>query len=97
VEDERKNRRANKVRRGKMGRGNTDLTSNEYDQFLSSKQTVSARRELEQRHRERKNAHDKDGRGWHFGIGDKPVKVESREEFRQVLKQRGLVMENDLK
>lgn len=82
-----------------MGRGSRDLSSNDYDSFLSSKAKTSrsARQELEQRHSERRNAHDADGRGYHFGLGDTPVKVESREHFKQELDKRGLMLHDDVK
>ena len=60
-----------------MSRGDTSLASHEYDMHLASKVKEgnrSAGRELEQRKAERKCAHDSEGRGWHFGLGDKPVK-----------------------
>ncbi len=82
-----------------MGRGNTDLTSYEYDSFLASKAQVSrsARQELQQRNAERRNAHDGDGIGFHFGLGDQVVKVESREHFKKELAKRNLMLETDIR
>lgn len=80
-----------------MARGNTDLSSNDYDQHLASKNTRESRIELKQRHRDRKNAHKPDGTGWHFGLGDTPVKVNTKEELRKELHRRGLMLEVDVK
>jgi hypothetical protein len=76
-----------------------DLTDNEYDKFLvdKSKNSRSARQELEQRHAERRNAHDSEGVGYHFGLGDEVVKVESREHLRHELNKRGLMLASDVK
>ncbi len=82
-----------------MGRGNTDLSSNEYDDYLSSRAKTNdgARKELEQRKKDKKFAHKSDGVGWHFGLGDKPVKVESREHLKAELNRRGLMLRTDVK
>lgn len=82
-----------------MGRGNTDLSSYEYDKYLANKAGKSreARRELQQRKYERKYAHDSEGVGYHFGLGDEPVKVRSREHLREELGKRGLMLEVDVK
>lgn len=82
-----------------MARGNKDLTSTGYDSYLASKAKTSrgARQELQQRQSERRNAHDADGRGYHFGIGDKVVKTESREHLKHELGKRGLMLESDVK
>lgn len=82
-----------------MGRGNTDLTSSEYDAFLAKKaqSSRSARQELEQRHHERKHAHNSEGVGYHFGLGDQVVKVESKEHLRRELDKRGLMLETDVR
>jgi hypothetical protein len=81
-----------------MGRGNTNLDSSEYDGYLASKAKNNkfARRELEQRHVERRNAHDADGVGWHFGLGDQPVKAASREDLRRILGSRGLGLREEV-
>ena len=81
-----------------MARGNTDLTSNEYEQYLASKSknSRSARQELAQRHKDKRNAND-GYRGWHFGIGDAPVKCESKEHFKHELNKRGLMMRDEEK
>jgi hypothetical protein len=80
-----------------MGRGSTGLESSEYDAHLASRGKVSrgAREELEARRVARRTAHDGDGVGWHFGIGDTPVKATSKEHFRQELKQRGLAIASE--
>lgn len=82
-----------------MARGNTGLDSHEYDIHLASKSksSSSARQELVQRKIQRKHAHDSSGVGWHFGLGDKPVKVSSKEEFKQELNKRGLMLATDVK
>lgn len=82
-----------------MSRGNRDLTNNEYDAHLSRQALTSrsARQELEQRKSERRNAHDSQGIGHHFGLGDGVVKVESKEHLRHELDKRGLMLETDVK
>jgi hypothetical protein len=81
-----------------MPRGNTDLTSSDYDAYLTekSKNSRGARQELAQRHSERRNAHDQDGRGYHFGLGAQVVKVESKEHLKHELYKRGLMLETDV-
>lgn len=80
-----------------MPRGNTDLSSHEYDMHLSSKDSRISREELKQRTIDRRRAHDNSGKGWHFGLGDTPVKIESKEHFKKVLDQRGLMLATDVK
>lgn len=82
-----------------MPRGNTDLTSDAYDSFLTEKSKTSraARLELQQRNQERKHAHDSEGRGYHFGLGNDVVKIEGREHLRHELDKRGLMLEVDVK
>jgi hypothetical protein len=82
-----------------MGRGSTSLDNVEYDSYLVEKagKSRTARQELQQRKFERKHAHDSEGVGYHFGLGDKPVKVNSREHLRQELDKRGLMLEVDVK
>ena len=82
-----------------MARGNTDLTSNEYDQYLVKKAKTSrtARQELQQRKHDRKHAHDSSGIGYHFGLDKGVVKVESREHFKHELNKRGLMMEHEVR
>lgn len=82
-----------------MARGNRDLSSNDYDSYLASKagESRGARQELQQRKADRRNANDKDGIGYHFGLGDQVVKVESREHFDKVLNDHGLMKEVDVK
>jgi len=82
-----------------MGRGKTDLSSNDYDQYLSSKGKSSrtARQELAQRSKDRRNAHDSNGVGYHFGLGDDVVKVTSKEHLKKELDRRGLMLEVDVK
>ena len=82
-----------------MGRGNTNLDNYDYDSYLSGKASRSktAKQELQQRKFERKHAHDSEGVGYHFGLGDTPVKIHSREHLRQELDKRGLMLEVDVK
>lgn len=82
-----------------MSRGNTSLSNYEYDNHLSekSKTSRSARQELQQRKVERKGAHDSSGVGYHFGLADKPIKVERKEDLRKVLDKYGLMLEVDVK
>ena len=71
-----------------------DLDNNEYDQYLATKKhSRGAARELKQRHEARKN---KGYEGWHHGLGDKPVKVRNKEEFKRELDKRGLMMKDDV-
>ena len=79
--------------------GKKDLTDNSYDDFLTekSKTSRSAKQELQQRHIERRRAHNSEGVGYHFGLGDQPVKIESREHLRNELEKRGLMLEVDVK
>ena len=76
-----------------MGRGSTDLSSSDYDNWLSKNKRE---RELRQRHLDRRNA-NKGYAGWHFGIDDKPVHTTDKESFRRELDKRGLVMRDDVK
>jgi hypothetical protein len=76
-----------------MGRGNTDLSSNEYDSWLADHHKEN---ELRLRHAERQNAHKRDMSGWHFGIDTKPVKVKDMNEFRQELNRRGLSIKDEM-
>jgi hypothetical protein len=81
-----------------MSRESRDLTNNNYDAYLASKAqgSRSARQELEQRKAERRNAHDSQGVGYHFGIADQVVKVESKEHLKRELDKRGLMLETDV-
>jgi len=75
--------------------GKTDLDNFEYDDYLASKKgSREARQELEKRHAERKNS---GYTGWHWGLGDKPVRCNSKEEFKKELERRGLMMKDDVK
>ena len=76
-----------------MGRGNTDLSSQEYDEWLSANKKE---RELRSRHIERRNA-NKGYEGWHFGIDYKPVFAKDKEDFRKKLAERGLLMRDDVR
>ena len=83
-----------------MGRGSTQLDSNEYDAWLSERAKSGnnpAREELHRRTEEKKRAHGRDGMGWHFGLGKEPVKVTSKEEFKHELDNRGLMLEVDVR
>ena len=76
--------------------GSKDLDRYDYDEHLThaSKRSRSARKELEQRHIERKS---KGYTGWHFGLGNNPVKTSSKEDFKRELDKRGLMMRDDVK
>ena len=76
-----------------MGRGDTSLTSHEYDDFLSENKKE---KELRARHIERRNA-NKGYAGFHFGIGDEPVYTKNKDAFKKELEKRGLVMRDDVK
>lgn len=80
-------------------RGDRSLINNGYDSYLAGKAKTSrsARQELEQRHSERRNAHDSEGKGYHFGLGNDVVKVESRDHLKHELNRRGLMLETDVK
>ena len=75
--------------------GRTDLDNYEYDSYLASKKgSREARQTLEQRHAQRKNS---GFTGWHWGLGDKPVKCNDKEDFKRELDKRGLMMRDDVK
>lgn len=80
-------------------RESRDLTNYNYDSYLAGKAKTSnaARHELAQRKSERRNAHDSSGIGYHFGLGDTPVKITSKEHFKKELDKRGLMLEVDVK
>ena len=75
-----------------MGRGDTSLGSSEYDDYLSSK---GKGRELRDRHIQRRKA-NKGYEGWHFGLGEKPVRTRDKAEFKRELEKRGLLMKDDV-
>lgn len=79
-------------------RESRDLTNNNYDNYLASKakSSRSALQELQQRKSERRNAHDSEGIGYHFGLGNDVVKVTSKEHLRKELDKRGLMLHSDL-
>lgn len=82
-----------------MSRGDTSLRNNEYDSYLASKAkggSRSARQELEQRNADRRNAHDDSGIGYHFGLGNDVVKIESKEHLKKELGKRGLMLATDV-
>ena len=81
-----------------MARESTDLTNYAYDDYLTqkAKRSRTARYELEQRKAERRNAHDNEGRGYHFGIDNSVVKAESKEHFKHELDKRGLMLATDV-
>lgn len=74
-----------------MPRGRTDLGSGEYDNWLASR---GKHQEVRDRHIERKA---KGYEGWHFGLGDRPVKTNSKEDFKRELERRGLMLKDDVK
>ncbi len=76
-----------------MGRGNTDLSSHEYDSWLADNKKE---RELKDRHIQRRNA-NKGFSGWHFGLGDTPVYAKDKDEFKKELDKRGLLMRDDVR
>lgn len=80
-------------------RESTDLSNYNYDSHLSQKAKTSpgAMRELKERTKERRQAHDSSGIGYHFGIDNKPVKVTSKEHFKHELNKRGLMLHTDVK
>ncbi|KKN51709.1 hypothetical protein LCGC14_0619960 [marine sediment metagenome] len=71
---------------GKYGLDNYD-----YDNWLADR---GKHKEVRERHVERKS---KDYSGWHWGLGDKPVKVRDKEELKRELDKRGLVLRDDVK
>ena len=73
--------------------GKYDLDNPEYDNFLSSK---GKEKELRKRHLERRNA-NKGCKGWHFGLGDKPVYCKDKEDYKRELDKRGLMVRDDVK
>ena len=73
--------------------GKYNLDNYEYDEHLAKNKKE---RELISRRIERKNA-NKGYEGWHFGIDDKPVYTKDKDEFQKALKDRGLMMRDDVK
>jgi hypothetical protein len=73
--------------------GNKGLDSAEYDHWLAKNHKE---RELRERHIERRNA-NKGYEGYHFGLGGTPVYTKDKDEFKQELSKRGLVMRDDVK
>lgn len=71
------------------------LANYEYDKFLASKgkTSKSARQDLEKRKGERTN---KGYKGWHWGLGDRPVKCKDKSEFKAELSKRGLMMRDEV-
>lgn len=76
-----------------MARGSTELDSQQYDQWLSKNKKE---KELRSRHVDRRNAND-GIRGWHFGVGQKPVYTKDIKEYRRELAKRGLMLHGDVK
>ena len=74
-----------------MARGSTSLDNYEYDEWLAKHRKE---RELRLRKAERTN---KGIRGWHWGLGEKPVKVGDKKEFKRELEKRGLMMKDDVR
>ena len=73
--------------------GKYDLDNQEYDDHLTSR---GREKELRARHLERKNA-NKGYKGWHFGLGEKPVHCKTKEDFKRELNKRGLMIKDDLR
>ena len=73
-----------------------DLRNYEYDSHLKEKigHSREARKEMAERKARRTN---KGIEGWHFGLGDQPVKTRDKAEFKRALDQRGLMMQDDVK
>lgn len=80
-----------------MGRNENDISNYEYDKYLSEKGGDRARREIEKRTTERRNAHNANGEGWHFGLGDSPVRAKTRDDLKRELDKRGLMLRDDVK
>jgi len=72
-------------------RGNTDLASREYDDWLSKNKKE---RQVRERHNARKTGKDE---GWQFGLGKHPVYRKNKAECRQELEKCGLAIEGDCK
>jgi hypothetical protein len=75
-----------------------DLDRYDYDSYLASRSQGSrvAREELRQRTVDRRNAND-GFKGYHFGLGDKPIKTEDIKHFKHELDKRGLIMSDEVK
>lgn len=76
-----------------MARGDTSLSNTEYDTYLAKNGKEG---ELRRRNSERRNA-NKGYKGWHFGLGEKPVHTRDKTEFKRELDKRGLLMKDDVK
>ena len=73
--------------------GKYDLDNQEYDDYLARNKKE---RELRLRNAERRDA-NKGIEGWHFGLGETPVKVRDKDEFKKELEKRGLMLRDDVK
>ncbi len=73
--------------------GKYDLDNQEYDDHLAKN---GKEKELRQRHIERQSA-NKGYKGYHFGLGEKPVYCKDKAEFKRELDKRGLMMADDRK
>ena len=73
--------------------GRKDLDDTEYDAWLAEN---GKERELRSRNKERRNA-NKGYRGWHFGLGERPVYCKDKDEFKRELDKRGLMMKDDVR
>lgn len=70
-------------------RGNTDLSSEEYDKWLAENKRE---RELLERKHARRNALKKDLSGYYFNVDGPPIKVHDVNELRRELDKRGLAI-----
>lgn len=73
--------------------GKYDLDNYQYDAFLVEH---GKEKELRRRRIERRSA-NRGYSGWHFGIDDKPVYANDKEEFKHELDKRGLMMRDDVR
>lgn len=72
--------------------GKYGLDNMEYDEWLAK---GKKERMLRERHNARRTA-NKGIKGWHFGIGDRPVYTRDKEDFKRELDKRGLMMRDDV-
>lgn len=67
------------------------LENREYDDYLAKNKKE---RELQARNSQRRNGGYK---GWHWGLGERPVYTRNKEEYKRELDKRGLMMKDDVK
>lgn len=76
-----------------MSRGSVSLDNREYDNWLVENKKE---RELVQRSSQRRDA-NKGYKGWHFGVGEKPIFAKDKKDYQRQLNECGLMLRDDIK